>query len=65
MENFIFQPQTKIFFGKKTELSVGREIRRHAGKTLLHYSDGSANVPVCMTGSWPPDRSAAGPTSRW
>lgn len=41
MENFIFHPQTKIIFGRNTEQSVGREIRRHANKTLLHYGSGS------------------------
>lgn len=41
MENFIYQPSTKIFFGRGTEQSVGREVRKHATRVLLHYGGGS------------------------
>ncbi|MCL5072948.1 MAG: iron-containing alcohol dehydrogenase, partial [Actinobacteria bacterium] len=41
MENFIFQNQTKIIFGKGTESNVGAEIKPFAKKILLHYGEGS------------------------
>ncbi|HEX7561310.1 MAG TPA: iron-containing alcohol dehydrogenase, partial [Candidatus Humimicrobiaceae bacterium] len=37
MENFRFHNSTEIIFGKETENSVGREIKKYAGTVLLHY----------------------------
>lgn len=41
MENFIFQNETKIIFGKDTELEVGVEVSRYGKKILFHYGGGS------------------------
>jgi len=41
MNNFTFQNTTRILFGKGTEYSVGSEIKKYAGKVLLHYGGGS------------------------
>ncbi len=41
MNNFTFQNATKIIFGKGTEHQVGEEVKKHAGKVLLHYGGGS------------------------
>ena len=37
MENFRFHNSTDIIFGKETENSVGREIKKYADTVLLHY----------------------------
>ena len=37
MENFRFHNSTEIIFGKETENSVGREIKKYADTVLLHY----------------------------
>jgi len=41
MENFTYQCQTKIIFGKKTEDKVGEETEKFSNKILLHYGTGS------------------------
>ncbi len=41
MENFIFQNETKIIFGKNTEKGVEKEILEYGKKILLHYGGGS------------------------
>ncbi|WP_416147249.1 iron-containing alcohol dehydrogenase [Salipaludibacillus sp. HK11] len=41
MENFIFQNQTKIIFGKDEEHRVGKEASLYGKKLLLHYGGGS------------------------
>jgi alcohol dehydrogenase len=41
MDNFEFKNTTKIIFGRRTENGVGAEIKKHAGKVLLHYGGGS------------------------
>lgn len=41
MDNFTFQAQTKLIFGKGTELQVGAEAARYGKKVLLHYGGGS------------------------
>ncbi|TKJ16975.1 NADH-dependent alcohol dehydrogenase [Candidatus Woesearchaeota archaeon B3_Woes] len=41
MENFIYQNQTKIIFGKDTENLVGKETRNYSKKILLHYGKSS------------------------
>ncbi len=41
MENFTFQNETKIVFGKRTELEVAKEVKKHANKILLHLGGGS------------------------
>ena len=41
MDNFVFNNQTRIIFGKDTELSVGQEVKGYANKILLHYGGGS------------------------
>ena len=41
MENFVFQNPTKIIFGKGTEAAVGKELKAHTNKVLLHYGGGS------------------------
>lgn len=41
MENFIYQNETKIIFGKETDASVGAEISKYGKKILFHhYGDG-------------------------
>ena len=37
MENFRFHNSTEIIFGKETENSVGREIKKYADTVLIHY----------------------------
>lgn len=37
MENFKFHNSTEIIFGKETENSAGREIKKYADTVLLHY----------------------------
>jgi alcohol dehydrogenase len=37
LENFRFHNSTEIIFGKETENSVGREIKKYADAVLLHY----------------------------
>ncbi len=41
MQNFLFQNSTRILFGARTHLQVGKEISRHTDKVLLHYGSGS------------------------
>jgi len=41
MENFTYQNQTKIIFGKGTEKRVGEELVPYKAKVLLHYGSGS------------------------
>ncbi len=41
MENFQFQNETKIIFGKHTELEVAKEVSKYSKKILLHYGGGS------------------------
>ncbi len=41
MENFIYQNQTKIIFGKDTENQIGEEIKNYSKKILLHYGKSS------------------------
>lgn len=41
MENFIFQNNNKIIFGKGTENNVGDEIKNYSQKILLTYGGGS------------------------
>jgi alcohol dehydrogenase YqhD (iron-dependent ADH family) len=41
MENFVFQGQTKIIFGRGTETQTGRETAAFSRKVLLHYGGGS------------------------
>ncbi|MBU0527851.1 iron-containing alcohol dehydrogenase [Candidatus Micrarchaeota archaeon] len=41
MENFEYQCQTKIIFGKETENQAGEEINKLGKKVLLHYGSGS------------------------
>ena len=43
MQNFTFCVPTEIVFGKDTELSCGREVKKHGGtKVLIVYGGGSA-----------------------
>ncbi len=37
MENFRFYNPTEIIFGKDTEKSVGKEVKKYSDKILLHY----------------------------
>ena len=39
MENFVYNPQTKIVFGRETEATVGKELKclLNEGKVLIHY----------------------------
>lgn len=37
MENFRFCNPTEIIFGKETETSVGKEVKKYSDKILLHY----------------------------
>jgi alcohol dehydrogenase len=41
MQNFSFQNQTKIIFGRNTEQQLGKEIKKYSRKILLHYGGGS------------------------
>lgn len=41
MENFIYQNQTKIIFGRKTQELAGKHSKEFAGRLLLHYGEGS------------------------
>lgn len=41
MLNFEFHNATKIIFGKDTQHLVGREVKAHTNKILLHYGSGS------------------------
>ena len=41
MRNFNYKNGTEIIFGKNTEVSVGREIKKYTNKILLHYGGGS------------------------
>ena len=41
MDNFVFSNPTKIIFGRKTELNVGKETAVYSSKILLHYGAGS------------------------
>lgn len=41
MENFVFQCTTKVIFGRGTESNVGKEVKKHTSKILLHYGSGS------------------------
>lgn len=41
MENFRYQNETKIIFGKDTELEVATEVSMYGKKILLHYGGGS------------------------
>ena len=41
MQNFSYQNETKIVFGKGTEEEVGEYVAKHGSKVLLHYGGGS------------------------
>ena len=41
MQNFQFQNQTKVIFGKDTESTIGKELKPFADRILLHYGGGS------------------------
>ena len=41
MQNFTFQNQTKVIFGKGKEELVGAEVKKHSDNILLHYGGGS------------------------
>ena len=41
MENFVFQGQTRIVFGRGTETQPGRETAAFSRRVLLHYGGGS------------------------
>ena len=41
MENFVFQGQTRIVFGRGTETQTGRETAAFSRRVLLHYGGGS------------------------
>ena len=41
MENFNYQNEVKIIFGKDTENQLGTELAKHTKKVLLHYGGGS------------------------
>lgn len=41
MENFIYENQTKISFGRDTELQIGELIKPFGKKILVHYGGGS------------------------
>ncbi len=41
MENFVFQNETRIVFGKGTERQTGSETRKIGRRVLLHYGQGS------------------------
>lgn len=41
MRSFHYQNQTKIIFGRETELTVGEELKCYTNKVLLHYGGGS------------------------
>jgi len=41
LENFIYQNQTKIIFGRKTQDLAGKQSSEFAGRLLLHYGEGS------------------------
>ena len=44
MLNFNYQNETKIIFGKETELQVGAELALHTKKVFLHYGGASAKA---------------------
>ena len=44
MLNFNYQNETKIIFGKDTELRVGTELALHTQKVFLHYGGASAKA---------------------
>lgn len=41
MQNFTYQNETKLIFGKDTEKLVGKELVAYTTKVLLHYGGGS------------------------
>jgi hypothetical protein len=41
MDDFIFDCQTKIIFGKKSLDLIGKECKKYGKKILLHYGSGS------------------------
>lgn len=41
MENFTYANKTEIIFGKGTEDSVGKEVKKYGNKVLFHYGGGS------------------------
>lgn len=41
MDNFIYQNETKIIFGKDTENQVGELVKQYGKNVLLHYGGGS------------------------
>lgn len=41
MQNFVFQNETKIIFGRDEEQVVGQEAKKYGKKLLLHYGGGS------------------------
>ncbi|MGJ9382060.1 iron-containing alcohol dehydrogenase [Salipaludibacillus sp. CF4.18] len=41
MQNFVFQNETKIIFGRDEEKVVGEEAKKYGKKLLLHYGGGS------------------------
>jgi alcohol dehydrogenase YqhD (iron-dependent ADH family) len=49
MRNFEFLSPTRIIFGKNTELQVGKEVKKHSRKILLHYGGGSIKTSGLYT----------------
>ena len=51
MDNFVFQGQTKIVFGRGAEAQTGAETAAFSRKVLLHYGGGSikasGSTPRC------------------
>ena len=43
MLNFDFYSPARIIFGKDTEQQIGKLLKSHAKKVLLHYGGGSIN----------------------
>ena len=37
MENFVYYNPTKVIFGKDTEITVGKEVKKYGSKVLVHY----------------------------
>lgn len=43
MENFVWRNKTRIIFGKDSQREVGKAVKQHADKILLHY-EGDASL---------------------
>lgn len=41
MQNFIYANRTRIVFGKETHREIGRHLKAHTNRVLLHYGGGS------------------------